>query len=211
MEKILIFIKHNIRFLWIIIELGNGLIFHLFYKSKLELALPDVFKEFGLPPFSYRKLEISDAELLHRLIAAQEDSDLEYFRPHRFDLSSVRNQFKNRSFLMMGAFDQEKIAGYFFLRFFINRTCFVGRLIDKPYRGYGIGLVMNNIMYETAWRIGFRCMSTISRNNTAVMKAHSKNPTMIILKELKNDFLLVEFVKKDSNEILRKNIPGNKK
>ena len=55
---------------------------------------------------------------------------------------------------------------------------------------------MNFIMYETAWRMGFRCLSTISRNNIAVMRAHAKNPTMVVLKELSNDYLLVEFVRK---------------
>jgi hypothetical protein len=96
---------------------------------------------------------------------------------------------------MMGSFDGNKMTGYFFLRFFANKKCFVGRLIDKDYRGRGIGPVMNNIMYETAWRMSFHCLSTISRNNKAVMRAHAKNRTMIVLKELQNDYLLVEFIR----------------
>jgi RimJ/RimL family protein N-acetyltransferase len=195
MEKILIFIKHHFVFLWKIIEWGNGIIFSLFFKSEMEKVLPMVFKELAAPPFSYRRLDLSDADSLHELIQAQEVSDLEYFRPHGFDLIAVKRQFKNRSFLMMGAFDGGKMAGYFFLRFFANRKCFVGRLIDKDYRGKGIGPVMNSIMYETAWRMGFRCLSTISRNNTAVMRAHAKNKKMVVLKELQNNYLLVEFVR----------------
>ena len=96
---------------------------------------------------------------------------------------------------MMGTFDNDRMVGYFFLRFFqikmlrgqINRQRIIGE------RHWNI---MNNIMYETAWRIGFRCLSTISRNNGAVMHAHSKNPTMIVLKELPDNYLLVEFVRK---------------
>jgi hypothetical protein len=197
MEKILIFIKHRFRFLWRIIELGNGLLFTLLYRSRLEKVLQDTFREFVEPPFSYRKLNISDTDALYELIHLQETADLEYFKPHRFDLETIRRQFKNRSFLMMGAFDGQKITGYFFLRFFANRKCFVGRLIDKKYRGKGIGLIMNRIMYETSWRMGFRCLSTISRNNIAVIRAHAKNPTMIVLKELANHYLLVEFVRKN--------------
>jgi len=197
MEKLLIFIKHHFIFIWRIIEWGNGLIFTLFYSFKMEKLLPVVLEEYTIPPFIYRRLEKTDATYLHELIARQEVSDLEYFHPHGFDLGSITRQFKNRSFLMMGAFEKEKIIGYFFLRFFANKKCFVGRLIDKNYRGRGIGEVMNNIMYQTAWRMGFRCLSTISRHNTAVMRAHAKNPTMIVLKELQNDYMLVEFVKKD--------------
>lgn len=195
MEKILLFIKHHFRFLWNIIEWVNGLIFSLFYRSRLEKVIPGIFDESPGSSFSFKRLVLSDAGSLYSLIEDQEDSDLEYFRPHGFDLRSIKKQFRNRSFLMMGVFNRETMIGYFFLRFFINKKCFVGRLIDKHYRGQGIGLVMNYIMYETSWRMGFRCLSTISKNNTSVMRAHAKNPTMRVLKELQNDYLLVEFTR----------------
>lgn len=196
MERILIFIKHNFSSLWRIIEWGNGLIFSLAFKPRLEMVLPEVLNETTKLPFYYRRLNLSDANLLYNLIQEQDVSDLVYFRPHRFDHESIAGMLKNPSFLMMGAFDGKNMVGYFFLRFFSNKKCFVGRLIDKVYRGKGIGTVMNFIMYEIAWKMKFRCLSTISRNNKAVMHAHAKNPTMIILKELPNDYLLVEFVRK---------------
>ena len=195
MERILIFIKHHLVFLWKIFEWGNSIAFTILYGSRLEKVNPLVFREFNNLPFLYRRLCLSDAELLHRLIISQEVSDLDYFSPHSFCKDSIIKQFNNRSFLMMGVFDGDKMAGYYFLRFFANRKCFVGRLIDKDYRGRGIGNVMNSIMYETAWRMCFRCLSTISRNNKAVMRSHSGNKAMVILKELQNDYLLVEFIR----------------
>lgn len=95
---------------------------------------------------------------------------------------------------MMGVFDGPRMLGYFFLRCFWNRKCFVGRLIDEPYEGKGIGRVMNSIMYNIGWRSGFRVLSTISKNNHLVMKSHASNPLMVVLKELDNDFLFVEFI-----------------
>ncbi|NSW94698.1 MAG: GNAT family N-acetyltransferase [Bacteroidales bacterium] len=145
--------------------------------------------------YNYRKIAVSDLNNLQILINSQVKDDLKFFNPHGFDLKSLERQYKNPAFLMMGAFDGDKMIGYFFLRFFINKKCFVGRLIDKDYRGKGIGQVMNTIMYETAWKMGFRCLSTISKNNEMVMKAHARNPYMKILKELDNDYLLVEFVR----------------
>jgi len=195
MEKILIYIKHHLRFLWDIIERINGYIFYVLFKSRMEAVLPSVFNEAERSSFTFRRINLPDAEALHLLLKSQDVADLEYFSPHKFDLESIRKQCRNKSFLMMGAFDDMKIIGYFFLRFFINKKCFVGRLIDKHYRGKGIGLVMNYIMYETSWRMGFRCLSTISRNNKYVMKAHAKNQSIRILKELNNDYLLVEFVR----------------
>lgn len=193
--KILIYIKHNLKFAWRIIDHINASLFYFFYNSRLENVLPEVFSEFNAPPYLCRRLSLIDAEALFLLFDSQEKSDLEYFKPHGFEIDSIKKQFRNRAFLMMGTFDRDRLIGYFFLRFFANRKCFVGRLIDKNYRGKGIGLVMNSIMYETAWRMGFRCLSTISRHNTSVMKAHSRNQTMVVLKELQNDYLLVEFVK----------------
>jgi hypothetical protein len=195
MEKILLYIKHHLRFLWDIIEWINGYIFSLLYRPGMEAVLPTVFKEAEKSSFIFRRLNLTDADALYLLIKNQDEADLEYFSPHSFDLASIIKQFRNRSFLMMGVFDAEKMIGYFFLRFFINKKCFVGRLIDKNYRGQGIGLIMNYIMYETSWRMKFRCLSTISRNNKNVMKAHAKNQSIRILKELRNDYLLVEFVR----------------
>lgn len=200
MEKILIFIKHHFRFLWKIIEWVNGFIFSIFFRSRLEKVISGVFNDSPESSFSFRKLELSDAVSLQNLIDDQEASDLEYFRPHGFDARSINKQYRNHSFLMMGVFNDEKMIGYFFLRFFVNRKCFVGRLIDKKYRGQGIGLIMNYIMYETSWQMGFRCLSTISRNNKFVMKAHTKNPSMKVLKELQNDYLLIEFIRRDAND-----------
>ncbi len=198
MEGILIFLKHHFKFLWKIIEKVNAFVFFLFYSGRLNRLLPVVFQQHPHPPYLYRKLDKQEEPALYRLIQKQDESDLKYFSPHGFDHKSLKQQFKNRSLLMMGAFDGEKLIGYFFLRFFANKKCFVGRLIDKEYRGKGIGLTMNKLMYETAWGMSFRCYSTISNNNKAVIKAHAKNSSMKILKELANDYLLVEFTREET-------------
>lgn len=195
MERILIYIKHNFKLIWLLFEWGNGLLFDLLYRKKLNNQLRSIFTEFTLLPYSYRALSQSDAQDLYSLIQRQELSDLEFFRPHGHDLHSINNQFSNRTLLMMGVFDRDNLVGYFFLRFFANKKCFVGRLIDRDYRGKGIGINMNHIMYEISWRIGFRCLSTISNKNKNVLKAHAKNPTISIVKKLPNDYLLVEFIK----------------
>jgi hypothetical protein len=102
--------------------------------------------------------------------------------------------YPNPAFLMMGVFDGSRLAGYFFLRCFWNKKCFVGRLVDAPYEGKGLGRAMNGILYPIAWQMGFRCLSTISKNNRDVMRSHAGNPAMRVLKELADDYLLVEFV-----------------
>ena len=195
MERLLIFIKHHFGFLWGIIDWGNGVLFYWFFRSKLGAVLPGVFSEAPVGQLVFRKLGSQDIRHLYDLIAAQPQADLKFFSPHKFDLASLETQLRKPAFLMMGAFYGDKLAGYFFLRLFVNKKCFVGRLIDKDYRGKGVGSTMNFIMYETAWRMGFRCLSTISRNNSSVMRAHSKNESMVVLKELGGDYLLAEFIR----------------
>ncbi len=157
--------------------------------------LKQVLSETKSGAFEYRKLSGSDLPSLHSLINSQSPDDLAYFQPHGFSMKALEKQQQKTSFLMMGVFHENTMVGYYFLRFFFTKKCFVGRLIDRDYRGKGIGREMNRIMYETAWGMDFRCLSTISQNNVLVMRAHSGNETMKVLKQLKNKYMLVEFVK----------------
>jgi len=200
MEQILLFIKHNLGFIWIIIERVNDLLFYLLYHKRLDRVSREVFKEIQHHSVVFKRISIAESASLYELIRNQPASDLTYFKPHSFEFKSIVRQTRKPSFLMMGAFINDSLIGYFFLRLFVNRKCFVGRLIDKNYRGHGIGVTMNRIMYEIAWRMKFRCLSTISRNNHAVIKAHSGNRYMSVLKELKDDYLLVEFLPDNHEE-----------
>jgi len=195
MERLLIFIKHHSSLLWSFLEWSNSFVFDILYKSSMDKVIQEVLNEFSRPPYFLRRLNESDSIALMDLIKRQNTSDLEFFKPHGFDIVSIRRQLKKHSFLMMGAFVEKELHGYFFLRFFFNKRCFVGRLVDKTYRGQGLGRVMNSIMYETAWRMGFRCLSTISKHNVNVIRAHAKNSSMVLRKELDNDYLLIEFIK----------------
>ncbi len=103
------------------------MLFSWFFKRRLDRVLPGVFAETAEGVFNYRRLSPEDIPQLHRLLASQHPEDLKYFNPHRFDLHSLVAQGRKPAFLMMGAFAGDKLIGYFFLRFFINKKCFVGR------------------------------------------------------------------------------------
>ena len=200
MERFLLFIKHHLAPVWKIIDWVNSFIYSILFANKQKTVVKQVLKETPDVRFHFRELTKDDMPLLYALINNQLTDDLIFFKPHGFSLKALESQYRKSSFLMMGAFHEDALVGYFFLRFFFNRKCFVGRLIDKNYRGKGIGREMNRIMYETAWRMKFRCLSTISKNNRSVMMAHSQNETMKVLRSLKNDYLLVEFVNKRIND-----------
>jgi hypothetical protein len=192
--RFLIYIKHHFSFIWQIIEWLNAILFSLLHDSKFIKVVPSVIKRCNTGRYYYRPLKQADLSALQALINSQSSGRIDYFKPHGFDEKSLLKTFKNPSFIMMGTFAADEIVGYFFLRCFWNKKCFVGRLIDEPYEGKGIGRVMNEIMYNIAWEAGFRCLSTISKSNQWVMRAHAKNPYMKVLKNLDNDCLLVEFL-----------------
>lgn len=193
--RFLLYIKHKFPFLWATVEVLNSFLFRLLYSRKMSLISNKVINEYSLTGYNFRMIEANDLKQLEKLIHSQPPERVTYFKPHSFDLKSIQQAFNNSAFLMMGVFKGNQMVGYFFLRFFWNKKCFVGRLIDGLYEGKGIGRVMNDIMYNIAWESDFRCMSTISKNNQWVMRSHANNPLMKVVKELDNDFLLVEFVK----------------
>jgi hypothetical protein len=193
--RLLIYVKHHLQFLWLIIDNFNGLLFQMLFGKKIRTEIKNATQTVTLDTFNFKILVYNDLPALTSLIAKQKEGRLAYFKPHGYDLKTLQRVFKNPAFIMMGAFEGQKLVGYFFLRCFCNKKCFVGRLIDEPYEGRGIGRVMNDIMYNAGWDAGFRVLSTISKDNKWVMRSHANNSTMKVLRELDNSFLLVEFMR----------------
>jgi len=160
MERVVIYIKHNLKFLWRVIDWSNGLLFSILFKARMERVVGNILETNQNENFVYRRINTSDLSSLYEMLNSQDEHDFDYFKPHKFDIHSLEKQLKAKSFLMMGVFDNGEIIGYFFLRFLILKKCFVGRIIDKRYRGKGIGQVMNMILYKIAWGMSFRCFST---------------------------------------------------
>lgn len=196
MEKLLIFIKHNFRFLWKIIDFANGLVFIFLYGKKLKKILHDEIEKANADndEFIYRELNENDVMALVDFFDRQPVESFKYFKPHGFSKVDIERIMKNPSFIMMGIFSEKELAGYFFLRFFFNGKCFIGRIVDINHRRKGIAALMNNVMYNTVWRLNFQCLSTISKNNGSIVEFHKQNPNVRILKELSNDYLLIEVV-----------------
>lgn len=194
MIRLLLFIKHHFPLLWQVTEKLNGLLFHILHGRRFERIIPEVLEKSILQEYSFRRLQSDDLHLLTLLLSNQTPERMRYFKPHSYDYRTLLKVHGNPAFFMFGAFINSQLVGYFFLRCFWNKKCFVGRLIDEAWEGKGIGREMNRIMYNIGWGADFRVLSTISKNNNMVMKSHANNPAIVILKELQNDFLLVEFL-----------------
>ena len=195
MTKFLIYLKHHVPFIWKMVEGINAFLFRLLYSKRFRQAADEVIACADLPGYVFRQLEKNDLPELERLLGSQPGERTAFFKPHGFDRKSLEAVYANPAFLMMGVFDGSRMAGYFFLRCFWNKKCFVGRLVDAPYEGKGVGRAMNGILYPIAWQMGFRCLSTISKNNRDVMRSHARNQSVRKVKDLAGGYMLVEFVK----------------
>lgn len=191
----LYYLKEHKSGFWIILDKINGFLFQFFLSKKLYAVLATNLSSEKASEFNFRLIQKNDLPQLLELYKNLEDQLKKYFEPHDFSASQLAKQLSNKSFVMMGAFYKQKMVGYFFLRCGINKKCFVGRLVHKDYRNQGIGKAMNRIMYNTAWDFSFRVFASISKMNSLVLKSHISNPHLLIRKELKDNYLLVEFVK----------------
>ena len=124
MLRFLIFIKHHCKFLWNLAEYGNGILVGWFYGRRIVSVASRVLTETSSVNQEYRLLRLEDVSEVCTFFLRQPENSYLYFNPHAFDEKTIRRLLKNPSFLMMGVFDGNKLIGYFFLRFFMNRHSF---------------------------------------------------------------------------------------
>ena len=128
------------------------------------------------------------------MIDRQPEGFDKYFKPHAFDLNTYRKVLKNKTYLLIGAFDEEILIGYCFIRFVANKSAYRGKIVDRAYQGRGIAKQMGVIMTEIALGAGFRLFATISKKNVASMKSSNAVNEIRIIKELPDDYVYIEYL-----------------
>jgi hypothetical protein len=187
-------IKNKIPAMWNFIETANGIIFYLLYYKELHNNLKGNLEKYS-SQYVFRFIRKDDLEALHEFFCSQDEEQLRYFRPHKFDLRTLQKLYYNHSYFMMGAFDKEKLMGYFVLRCFINKQCFTGRIIDRKYQGKGISKNMSLILLNSSWAANFRVFSTISKYNVKSLASFPSIAIPRIVRTLDHDYIYYEWLK----------------
>lgn len=195
--SILYRLKANYPKIWSAIEQINSLGFGIFYARPLRNVLLFQINTIQESKTSFRFITQNDIPQLLLLLNELETELRGYFEAHDFTNQAITKQLKNKAFIMLGAFHENRLIGYFFLRAGINKKCFVGRLVHKDFRNKGIGRKMSHILHHAAWQSGFRVFATLSPNNKLVIQSHKKSSKMKVLKELPDNYQLVEFTRPD--------------
>ena len=196
MEKLFIFIKHNLKGLWNIIEFLNGITLAFLYRKKI-IALGEKYASYTGTnrDFQFRLLTINDLDMLSGFLQSLGKDYIKYFNPHGFDRKALTRVLTTKNYLPFGYFHNDKLIGYFMLRLFANRRAFTGRVVDPEYNGRGIGKDMARKMYGMANELNWGVFGTASEKNLASLKTHNYE----VVKKLPNGYLLIKYNTKSTN------------
>jgi hypothetical protein len=143
-----------------------------------------------------RPLEASDIPAMLNFVTDLPVNHLKFFHPHNFDAKSLRKVFKSPAFLTYGLFVEGELKAYALLKLTPFGSAFIGRLVSPELNGLGIGRFLARYLYWQAHEVGVIPHSTISKSNLASLRSHEAVGDFIVVKELPNDFLLIQFTSK---------------
>lgn len=185
------FIKDKFPLIWDAIEFFNEKIFLLRYAKKLQI-IPSILEKYN-GNFFIKVATIQDLYSLVSFFSAQPQEAYKFFHPHEFDEKSLKKLIRRKTQLMFVVEKNKKIVGYAFLRCFFTGKCFRGKIVDVGWRGKGIAVMMGNITTEVAVNLGLRMYGTISKENYASLYSSQASNEILIIEELPNDYLFVEY------------------
>lgn len=186
-------IKNRFLFLWKVVEWGNATLFYLMHKKKL-MEINSVLEQVS-NVYRFRTTTEEDVKKLVDFFARQPEEAFEFFKPHGFDVKSIKKLQRNKAFLAYVLLDGHQISGYCFNRSFFHGKGFRGRMVDIDYRGMGLGIMMNRILNKVGFGIGLKVFETVNKDNIASYRSAMSASNVRILEELDGKDLYLEILK----------------
>ena len=191
------FLRDKMPFLWNIVDIVNSFLFSQRYGKKLKVV-ESSFTCYKVE-IGYDVLPISlvDPQELFSFFFHQPEEAYTFFKPHGFDVRSIKKMQKNNAFLAYVLRDTNNgnIAGYCFNRSFFHGKGFRGRMVDINYRGKGLGTLMNRILNDIGFGIGLQLFETVSKDNIASYRSAVSASNFKVVKELPHNELYLEILK----------------
>lgn len=184
------FLQNRLPFIWTLVEKINEWLFMLRYGKKLHGITPILNKYSD--PLIYRQAAEKDINNLIRFFQEQPVDSYKYFTPHKFDEKTIKKLIRNKSYLFFIVLDNEHIVGYYFLRCFFVKKCYLGKLADYRFQGKGIGKTMCLSAMEIARSLGLHMYETISKDNLSSLFSTQNVLDIKIIKEMDNNYIYIE-------------------
>ena len=224
--KIAHILRDKFGFIWDLIELLNSWLFGLRYGGKLAKIENEILlrygKECGMTVVPIREVK---TEELADFFAAQPEDAFTFFKPHGFDVKSLRKLQKSKAFLAYVVLDDNLnanvnlnlnandnlndnlsgsncpvIAGYCFNRSFFIGKGFRGRMVGMDHRGRGLGTLMNRLLNDIGFGVGLRLFETVSKRNIASYRSAMSASDVRIVEEMEDDELYLEILNTARND-----------
>ena len=190
------FFRDNMPWLWDLIDVLNSFLFTMCYARRLRLISGEGIIIKGLPlKFKIVPIREIPTEQLVAFFAHQPKEAFEFFKPHGFDVKSIKKLQRNKAFLAYVLLDGHQISGYCFNRSFFHGKGFRGRMVDIDYRGMGLGIMMNRILNKVGFGIGLKVFETVNKDNSASYRSAMSASNVRILEELDGKDLYLEILK----------------
>ena len=190
------FLRDKLPFIWDLIDLLNSFLFSLRYGRKLNFVEQAALQQFAqCAGMQIVRMKDVPTNQLVDFFAAQPEDAYTFFKPHGFDMKSLKKLQRNRSFLAYILMDEGKVAAYCFVRSFFMGKGFRGRMVGIDFRGRGLGTLMNKLMNEVGFGIGLRLFETVSKDNVASYRSALSASNVKVVEELEHNELYLEILK----------------
>lgn len=189
------FLRDKFPFLWDSVEEVNSWLFFLLNRKKLR-QISKILKQ-SSSDYLIQEATLDDVSGLVDFFKRQPKKAFTFFHPHGFDESSITKVVKNKAFLAFVVLHDQKVIGYFFLRCYLNRKGFRGRMVDYSWNNKGIGKIMSITLNQIAKTLEIRIFSSISPNNYASLASAKATTNIKIIKTLPNGYYYIELFPKE--------------
>ena len=189
----LVSFKRRFPGIWRVVEKVNGVLFRCRY-GRIDTLVQTQLDGVAALDYRFALLEEADVPELERFLCGQDPDYVTWFHPHSFDRATLETLWKNPSFVMMKVTDPSggELIGYFFLRCFFIGRAFAGLIVDKTWQGRGIGASIWNVCALICSKAGLKMQATISSENKASLASCRKGAGVKEVRDLGNDYVVVE-------------------
>ena len=189
------FLRDKLPFIWDLIDLLNSGLFLLRYGQKLKSVEETVLQRYAQASgMEVVRLRDVPTDKIANFFAAQPEDAYTFFKPHGFDVKSLKKLQRNRSFLAYVLMENGQVSAYCFLRSFFMGKGFRGRMVGMDFRGRGLGTLMNKMMNDVGFGIGLRLFETVSKDNVASYRSALSASNVRIVEELEHNELYLEII-----------------
>ena len=195
MERIAYLLKYRFPCVFRAVELIGRLAVRLMYGRRIRSALRRSRIQGSVRDITAEARQLSERDIddLHHFLTTLPQGYLKYFQPHSFERYDLGVILGSSVFLTYGVFVEGELRAYALLKVAPTGSAFIGLLVHPDMSGLNVGKFIVEYLYWQASLAGLRTCSTISRDNTASIKAHQAVSDFKIIADLPNNYMMIKF------------------